>query len=239
MADILNTSTSFVMKGIFKESLVWTPFNNDTRKFFERSYYGNLYNSLKKPILKKLKFVEQEEDSNEIEILMDESVPAEIKPAFIVLNPLEALYLIERQKLKVTTEKGEKISFNVLIETSMESDPRIWQKYIVYRDIRHRGYIIREEFGGNADFYVFERGARFPKDSAKFVYFIIQDGIPVALNELEHIINQVFDDKKKLILAIFDKSGDSAFYKLERFKFKKVNEFNAIWNKEAKFYREK
>ncbi|MHA1730046.1 MAG: tRNA-intron lyase [Promethearchaeota archaeon] len=239
MADIENTPTMIVMEGIYKDSFVWVPFNSDTRKFFERSYYGNVYNSLKKPILNKLKFVEQDEDSNEVEILEDDSVPAEIKPTFIVLKPLEALYLIERQKLQVTTEKGDQISFNDLIETSMESDPRIWQKYIVYRDIRHRGYIIRVGFGGNADFRVFERGARFAKDSAKFVYFIIQDGIPVALNELEHVVNQVFGDRKKLILAIFDKLGDSTFYRLERFKFKKVNEFDTIWNKEAKFFREK
>ena len=104
----------------------------------------------------------------------------------------------------------------------MEFDSRIWQKYIVYRDIRHRGYIIRVGFGGSADFRVFTRGAKFARDSAKYVYFIIQDGIPVALNELENVVNQVLGDRKNLILAIFDKLGDSTFYQLERFKFKKI-----------------
>ena len=122
--------------------------------------------------------------------------------------------------------KGESITFDGLLEKAMAEDAEIWQKYIVYRDIRHRGYIIRIGYGGAAEFRVFQRGARFAKDSAKFVFFIIKDGIPVVLGKLENLVNQVLGDRKKLILAIFDKLGDSTFYELEQIKFAPVCSFD-------------
>ena len=141
---------------------------------------------------------------------------------------------MEREKLTVTSDSGNtKISFDGLLEEAMNVDPQIWQKYIVYRDIRHRGYIIRIGYGGSAEFRVFQRGARFAKDSAKFVFFIIKDGVPVVLGKLENLVNQVLGDRKKLILAIFDKLGDSTFYELEQIKFPTVNSFDEIWKNET------
>ncbi|MCP4763636.1 MAG: tRNA-intron lyase [archaeon] len=229
-----STIISTIMEGIFQDNLVWVRFEDDTRKFFEKSYYGNLYNSDFEPILDSFEYVELDETSNSLEIQAGKNIPKNKRPAFIVLNGIEALYLIERQKLTLTDVDGNSLNFNDLIQKNMEVDPRIWQKYIVYRDIRHRGYIIRLGFGGNADFRVFARGAKFAKDSAKYVYFIIQDGIPVALNELEGVISQVLGDRKNLILAIFDKLGDSTFYQLESFKFNKIDNFEGIWNKESR-----
>ena len=238
MEETKKPFVSTVMEGKYctissQKPMTCVPFNDNTRKFFERSYYGNLYNSDMELILDIFENVVEDTESNAFQISDKADIPRNKKPAFILLNSIESLYLIERQKLKVFTDDGTEMSFNDLIEITMKSDQRIWQKYIVYRDIRQRGYIIRAGYGGRADFRVFARGAKFAKDSAKYVYFIIQDGIPVALNELDGVVNQVLGDRKNLILAIFDKLGDSTFYNLQRFKFKKVTEFDKMWNRET------
>jgi len=208
---------------------IWVEFTDQSRKFYEKSYYGSLYTISKQPILDSFHLVEEDNEGGFR--INDQSTSVEKRPAFILLHPLEALYLIERNKLSVNSKNTEqKITFDGLLEEIMGADPQIWQKYIVYRDIRHRGYIIRIGYGGAAEFRVFQRGARFAKDAAKYVFFIIKDGIPVVVGKLENLVNQVLGDRKKLILAIFDKLGDSTFYELEQIKFSPFNTFDTIWN---------
>lgn len=230
-----NNSAESLMQGIYDDHQIWVTFADETRKFYERSYYGKLCNKDKVEIIYDFQMLEEDEDSDGMVITEKSKIPQSRTPEFIVFHSLEAQYLIERGKLEVSTKSGSAISFNDLIERSMDLDPKYWQKYIVYRDIRHRGFIIRVGYGGKADFRVYERGARFGKDSAKFVYFIIQDGIPVALNELDNVVKQVIGDRKKLILAIFDKLGDSTFYRLEDFEFRTIGNFEDIWDTPAEY----
>ncbi|TFG18679.1 MAG: tRNA-intron lyase [Promethearchaeota archaeon] len=230
-------STDTELLGIFDPQLgIWVDFSDQSRRFYEKSYYGSLYTGDKTPVLDSFNIVE--EDSNG-EFKIKDNIATKSKcPVYILLHPLEALYLMEREKLKVSLDvTGESITFDGLIEKVMTNDAEIWQKYIVYRDIRHRGYIIRIGYGGAAEFRVFQRGARFAKDSAKFVFFIIKDGIPVVLGKLENLVNQVLGDRKKLILAIFDKLGDSTFYELEQIKFAPVSSFDAVWNKKTEIVK--
>jgi tRNA splicing endonuclease len=257
MSDEDKFTPNVVLKGLFFKNDVWVRFTDESRRFFEKSYYGNLFNKDFRQIASSLEDIPTIPNES-----TKESIEPSKRPEYISFHPLEALYLIERQKLlvhkfpkknetlssnlfqdldqkdnkdnKENKENKDLYSFNDILEISMDTDSRVWQRYIVYRDMRHRGYIIRVGYGGSADFRVFDRGAKHSKDSAKFVYFIIQDGIPVALNELESIVNQVLGDRKELILAIFDKLGDSTFYELEKFKFSKVSSFDEVWNKETK-----
>ena len=245
---------SEIMEGYYEDNQIWINFEDNTRKFFEKSYYGEIYNEDKLPIYDKFEIMDVDTKTGIAEVKSDDKIPKKKRPVYIVFNALEALYLIERKKLIVKlriaknsnetvsknanengkdTEKFENISFDKLLEMSMGKVSRIWQKYIVYRDIRQRGYIIRVGYGGKADFRVFSRGAKMSSDTAKLIFYIIQDGIPVALNELDQVVTQVLGDRKKLILAIFDKLGDSTFYELERFNFNKIKDnFDTLWEKD-------
>lgn len=162
----------------------------------------------------------------------------EIDVKFLAFHPMEALYLIERKKMRVYSESLQEIGFDELLQRNIRIDPKFWQKYIVYRDIRFRGYIIRIGYGGDADFRVYARGAKFSKNAAKYVYFIIREGIPVPLSKLQAIVNQTSSDRKELILAIFDSLGDSTFYQLENVKFNTITDFDEIWNKESELEQE-
>ena len=223
--------------GIFDpQAGIWVEFTDQSRRFYEKSYYGSLYTTNKQPVLDSFNLVE--EDTNGEFKIKDNISSRDKRPFYILLHPLEALYLIEREKLQVSLESNDVIiTFDGLLEKAMTEDAEIWQKYIVYRDIRHRGYIIRIGYGGAAEFRVYQRGARFAKDSTKFVFFIIKDGIPVVLGKLENLVNQVLGDRKTLILAIFDKLGDSTFYELEKIKFSPVTSFEEIWDNKVELSR--
>ncbi|MHA1819875.1 MAG: tRNA-intron lyase [Promethearchaeota archaeon] len=270
------------IEGIYRDRMIWVKYSDESRRFYEKSYYGQIYNDNKERIWDIDNFLVEEdevqdeqnvqrvggqeaikntEDPQAIDkagetginlgrddinsgieegaqadnklLRIKKNTPINKRPAFIVLEPIEALYLIERGKLDLKDESGVELDFNKLLEISMEQDTLIWDKYVVYRDIRHRGYIIRIGWIGQADFRVFERGAKFGKASAKYIYYVIKEGISVELSKLERLIYRAFKERKDLVLAIFDRLGDSTFYKIKEYSFPRLKSFDELWNREV------
>ena len=54
------------------------------------------------------------------------------------LSPVEALYLLESDKIQVVDVRGKKLTFEALVKKFTRSDPDFMLKYIVYADLRSR-----------------------------------------------------------------------------------------------------
>ncbi|MEM2440271.1 MAG: tRNA-intron lyase [Candidatus Bathyarchaeia archaeon] len=129
----------------------------------------------------------------------------------LLLNFCEALHLVDRGLLEVTDEKGEKIGFQELLQFSEKRDENVWAKYMVYRDLRTRGYVVREGFGMNVDFRVYDRGY-YGKDTAKYLVLTLQEGKPITLEKLTQIVRQCQSLKKELIVAVMSRRGEIVYY---------------------------
>src|SRR3970040_2650288 len=79
-----------------------------------------------------------------------------IKKKFF-LKPFESLYLLYADKLKLT-RGGQQINFDSMMQECMKFDNVIFTKFLVYRDLRTKGYIEKDGFGFGTDFRVYERG---------------------------------------------------------------------------------
>src|SRR5260370_11042321 len=67
----------------------------------------------------------------------------------ITLNPYETFYLVEKKRIKVVDEKTEQSkSLQQLVTKLSVGKPTIWTKYLVYRDLRDRGYLVRHGEAG-------------------------------------------------------------------------------------------
>ena len=97
-----------------------------------------------------------------------------------LLETYEALYLLYLNKLIITN--GSVVSFSDLLKHVLRYDKDIVTKFLVYRDLRSRGYVAKEGFGFGADFRVYERGG-YEKKQAKFVVFCVNEGINVNVGE--------------------------------------------------------
>lgn len=115
----------------------------------------------------------------------------------LLLNFYEALHLVDRGLLEVKNEKGEKVGFQELLQFSEKNDENAWAKYMVYRDLRSRGYVVREGFGMGVDFRVYDRGD-YGKDTAKYLVLTLQEGKPITLEELTQIVRQCQSLKRSL-----------------------------------------
>jgi tRNA-intron endonuclease len=90
---------------------------------------------------------------------------------------------------------------------------------LTYRDLRSRGYAIREGFGLGVDFRVYERG-EYGKDTAKYLILSIQEGKPISLEDLANALKQCQSLKKELILAAMNRRGETVYYLVSQLNLK-------------------
>ena len=131
----------------------------------------------------------------------------------------EALYLLDKEMLEVKDEKGRKMNFQNLLQCYEKVDENAWVNYLVYRDLRSRGYVAREGFGAAIDFRVYERGA-YGKDTAPYLVMSTQEGTPVPIQDLTNAMMQCQSQKKELILAVMNRRGEIVYYSVSQLAFK-------------------
>lgn len=132
----------------------------------------------------------------------------------------EALYLLGKEILEVEErESGEKVGFQDVLKRFQGADENAWIRYLIYRDLRGRGYVVREGFGLGIDFRVYKRG-EYGEETAKYMIFGIQEGQPVTLEELARAQMNVQSLKKKLVLAVVNRRGEVVYYALSQLTLK-------------------
>jgi tRNA-intron endonuclease, archaea type len=134
-----------------------------------------------------------------------------------VLKSYEALYLSYTKRLIV---KGNDhiVGFDDLVRILIRRDKNILTRFMVYRDLRSRGYIPKEGFGFGVDFRVYERG-EFEKKPAKYVVFGISEGTKIKADKLAKTINQIARMGKDAVIAVIERRGEVIYYKISKASF--------------------
>jgi tRNA-intron endonuclease len=132
----------------------------------------------------------------------------------------EVLFLLGKETIELEYEKnGEKLGFQDVLERFQSVDKDAWVRYLIYRDLRSRGYVAREGFGLGIDFRVYKRGD-YGKETAKYLIFGIQEGQPVTVEELARTQRYVQSLKKDLVLAVINRRGEIVYYSLSQLTLK-------------------
>jgi tRNA-intron endonuclease len=135
----------------------------------------------------------------------------------IALSRCEALYLLFEGRMKIIdTQEDRQLSFKPLLEMYRIVDPEIWTRYLIFRDLRSRGYVVKDGMGWGVDFRVYERG-KYREKAAKYVVFSVCEGTPLAVSQLGKVLRSVHGLKKELIVAVVDRRGEIIYYALTRF----------------------
>ena len=182
----------------------------------EKTNVNNASEIKAKGVLKK-KGVQITEKSS-IDSLSQRGYGTEEKDVF-TLSFYEALYLMDKELLEVKDEAGEQADFQRLLRCYEAVDENAWINYLVYRDLRSRGYVVREGFGAGIDFRIYERGA-YGKDTAQYLILSTQEGKPLPINELVNAVQQCQSQKKELILAVMNRRGEVVHYSVSPLTFK-------------------
>lgn len=137
------------------------------------------------------------------------------------LNLLEALYLKEKDRLKVK-RKGEELSEKELREVAGKSDDEFEEKYKVYKDLRDKGFLVRAGFKFGTHFRVYDRGvelkkgAKSPDEHTKWVVHAVPKDFAWSYPELSRFIRLALNIRSKPTLALVNK--DKKYYRMVRIK---------------------
>ena len=133
-----------------------------------------------------------------------------------VLKPYEALYMLHTKRLVLAGKKD--MTFDTLFELFNRHDRNIMSKFLVYRDLRSRGYVAKEGFGFGDDFRVYERG-EYESKPAKYVVFGISEGANVTAKSFAGAIEQIEKMGKEAVVAVIERRGEVIYYKASRTRF--------------------
>lgn len=141
----------------------------------------------------------------------------EIENNKLILKPFESLYLLYLEKLMLKKRK-KKIDFNTMMSICQKNDNEILTKFLIYRDLRNRGYVVKDGFGFGSDFRVYERG-QFGEKGAKFLIFGLNEGQQEKMGNLQKKIEQIGQMGKEPIIAVIERRGEIIYYKINRMDF--------------------
>jgi len=177
------------IEGVIEDNKVIISDKEGIEDFYQTSYIGTL---------------EKNKDGQEI----------------IILEPMEVLLLCERRRILLWEDNDKnkvQYDFEKLLEYFTQYDDRLWHKYIIYMDLRKRGYIVRTGYGDGIDFRVFKRGANFEEDSAKYLIYPVYEGTPIELRDLDRISRVAMSSRKDLIVATVDRLSKPIYYSVKKF----------------------
>jgi len=122
------------------------------------------------------------------------------------LSPQEAVYLLHRQKIEVPG-----YSFDTLF-AELSNEPNFMRSFLVYRDLRERGYVVQT---GPHDFRVFRRGERPGKGESVYLVRVLSERDPIRFEKLIEEVMASRNMRKQYVLAVVDDEEELTFYEIK------------------------
>lgn len=132
----------------------------------------------------------------------------------VQLSFIEALYLLEKKRIVVVDSRNKGIDFEALLRKGQKTDPNLFVRYAVFRDIRNKGYIIKTALKFGADFRVYDRGVKPGEDHARWVVFPVHEASALTWYDFSAKNRVAHSTKKRLLLGIVDDEGDVTYYEV-------------------------
>lgn len=131
------------------------------------------------------------------------------------LSLLEALYLMEKNRLELRDSRGKVLNFESLLKKATKLESNFWIRYCVFKDMRNRGYIIKTALKFGADFRVYDRGVKPGEDHARWIIYPVHEGSTLTWYEFAAKNRVAHSTKKRLMMGIVDDEGDVTYYEIK------------------------
>ena len=148
---------------------------------------------------------------------LDQKGYGEIEKEKLFLQDFETLYLLYTKQL-ILKKNRKNINFDSYMGICQKTNSEILTKFLIYRDLRNRGYVVKEGFGFGSDFRVYERG-HFGEKGAKFLIFGLNEGQQEKIGNLQKKIEDITQMGKEPIIAVIERRGEVIYYKINRMNF--------------------
>ena len=154
------------------------------------------------------------DNSKESKILYDQSRFGEIKDNLIIYSLVEALYLLEKDKVKILDENNKSLTVDEFTKKAIQLEPNFWTRYLVFRDMRNRGYIVKTALKFGADFRIYDRGIKPGEDHAKWILYPVRETEMFSWHEFSAKNRVAHSTRKRLLIAVVDEESEATYYEI-------------------------
>ncbi len=154
-----------------------------------------------------------ESSEREARQLYEKSNFGEITEDKVHYSLVEALYLLEKKKIKIY-ERKKLVKIDSFLTKVGELEPNFHTRYTVFRDMRNRGYIVKTALKFGADFRVYDKGVKPGEDHAKWILYPVYEGSTLTWHEFAAKNRVAHSTRKRLLIGIVDDEGSVTFYEI-------------------------
>jgi len=133
----------------------------------------------------------------------------------LVLDLKEAIYLLEKKKIDVKMD-GKKASRKKLLEYASAREARFYSKYLVFKDLRDRGYCVKTGFKFGFDFRMYPRGKRPGEAHSQRVVKVFTQEDGKSMIEFSRMVRLAGNLRTIFTAAVVDAENDINYYTIER-----------------------
>ena len=150
--------------------------------------------------------------------------------AKLTLSFEEAAFLLDTGRIIIKTEKDTELTFEEFLKHALEINPNFGARYIVYKDLKERGYAVR---AGEAYFLLYPRGTGSESGSgsesesesgakskpARYFIRISSEREILSVRDMAALLVLSHNMRKGLIIAVVDDESDITYYEVKEAKF--------------------
>lgn len=125
----------------------------------------------------------------------------------------EALFLVDKDKIDIFL-RDKKISKKEIMRKFQKKDKKIYNKYLVFKDLRERGYIVKTALKFGADFRIYDKGHKPGEQHAKWIVFVDHESKKLTWHDFSAKNRIAHSTRKNLLIAIVDEEGDITYYEV-------------------------
>jgi|SRR3989344_4905689 len=151
------------------------------------------------------------DDKSHAHELYDKSRFGELKDNKMQYSLVESLYLIEKGKMNVKYD-DKLIKKDEFIKIAQKLEKDFWVKYIVFSDMRNRGYIVKTALKFGADFRVYDRGIKPGEDHAKWILFPVSESKGFTWHAFSAMNRVSHSTRKSLLIGVVDAESEVTYY---------------------------
>jgi tRNA-intron endonuclease len=133
-------------------------------------------------------------------------------PEGLELSLIEALYLAEKDKIEITKD-DKTLDINDLLNIIKKEG--LFTDYLVFRDLRNRGYIVKTGFKYGSEFRLYERGTSPGEGHSNYLVKVASEKDQLPLNDLSSYVRVAHGVNKYLLFAVVDQENDITYYNIE------------------------
>ena len=122
----------------------------------------------------------------------------------------EALFLVQDKKMEIEDYKNKVLSENEILRKFERIDKKFKNKFIVFKDLRKKGYIVKTALKFGAEFRVYEKR----KNHSKWILFPVSENKSITWQDFSAKNRVAHSTKKNLLIAIVDEETKVSYYEI-------------------------